>query len=245
MNWKNRLTNYNFWISIVSAVLLILQALNFEFDIMYINEIATAVLGLLVVIGIVNDPTKTSVKQSKETKDKASEEIPCEEKDENLNDIIQNDIQNTISEMKMESEKLKKETQEIFSDFFDFIIGKTKDIENSEINSDIKENLIEETEKEVELDLVKTTDSVEIVSEEKSEDVIDEESKEEPLLQETLDETVSNEESLDDEIAEEINDTKENETTQEILREEVENSKENEKIEEKEEVASFHKIVND
>ena len=48
MKWKNRLTNYNFWISIVSAVLLILQAFKFEFDIAYINEIATAVLGLLV-----------------------------------------------------------------------------------------------------------------------------------------------------------------------------------------------------
>lgn len=62
MNWKNRLTNYNFWISIVSAVLLILQAFNIEFDVNYINEIITAVLGLLVVIGIINDPTKSSSK---------------------------------------------------------------------------------------------------------------------------------------------------------------------------------------
>lgn len=62
MNWKNRLTNYNFWISIVSAVLLILQAFNIEFDVNYINEIITAVLGLLVVIGIINDPTKSTTK---------------------------------------------------------------------------------------------------------------------------------------------------------------------------------------
>ncbi len=62
MNWKNRLTNYNFWISIVSAVLLILQAFNIEFDVNYINEIITAVLGLLVVIGIINDPTKSASK---------------------------------------------------------------------------------------------------------------------------------------------------------------------------------------
>ena len=46
MNWKNRLTNYNFWISIFSAALLILQALKIEFDIAYVNEIFTAVLGL-------------------------------------------------------------------------------------------------------------------------------------------------------------------------------------------------------
>lgn len=60
MNWKKRLTNYNFWISIVSAILLILQAFDISFDIAYINEIVTAVLGLLVVIGIINDPTKTN-----------------------------------------------------------------------------------------------------------------------------------------------------------------------------------------
>lgn len=61
MKWKNRLTNYNFWVSMVSAVLLVLQACDIKFDIAHFNEIVTAVLGLLVVIGIINDPTKTSV----------------------------------------------------------------------------------------------------------------------------------------------------------------------------------------
>lgn len=60
MKWKNRLTNYNFWISIVSATLLILQAFDVKLDIANINEIITALLGLLVVIGIINDPTKSS-----------------------------------------------------------------------------------------------------------------------------------------------------------------------------------------
>lgn len=62
MNWKNRLKNYNFWISLFSAVLLILQALKIEFDIAYINEIFTAILGLLVVVGIISDPTRTTTK---------------------------------------------------------------------------------------------------------------------------------------------------------------------------------------
>jgi len=82
MKWKNRLTNYNFWISIVSAVLLILQAFNFEFDIAYINEIATAVLGLLVVIGIISDPTKIytpSAENPKKTEENlCSEELPTQ-----------------------------------------------------------------------------------------------------------------------------------------------------------------------
>ena len=66
MNWKNRLTNYNFWISLVSAVLLIMQAFNFEFDIANLSEIATALLGLLVVVGIISNPTKPSKETKKE-----------------------------------------------------------------------------------------------------------------------------------------------------------------------------------
>lgn len=84
---KNRLTNYNFWISMVSAVLLIFQAFDLQFDIEYINEIVTAVLGLLVVIGIISDPTKSSTSsssnstasnQSTQTGNTASEETKGE-----------------------------------------------------------------------------------------------------------------------------------------------------------------------
>lgn len=71
MKWKNRLTNYNFWISIVSATLLILQAFNIKLDIANINEIVTALLGLLVVIGIINDPTKSG-KETENAKEKTT-----------------------------------------------------------------------------------------------------------------------------------------------------------------------------
>lgn len=71
MKWKNRLTNYNFWISIVSATLLILQAFNIKLDIANINEIVTALLGLLVVIGIINDPTKSG-KEAENIKEKTN-----------------------------------------------------------------------------------------------------------------------------------------------------------------------------
>ena len=93
MNWKNRLTNYNFWISIVSAILLILQAFKFEFDVIYINEVATAVLGLLVVIGIISDPTKakqSEKSQPVEEKAKNEPEIPSDKENEN-NDVFNKD----------------------------------------------------------------------------------------------------------------------------------------------------------
>ncbi len=73
MKWKNRLTNYNFWISIASASLLILRAFDVKMDIANINEIVTAVLGLLVMIGIVNDPTRSSKDDQNTTQKKAGQ----------------------------------------------------------------------------------------------------------------------------------------------------------------------------
>ncbi len=62
-----RLKNYNFWISLVSAILLIVQnVFNIKLDVAYINEITSTVLGILVVVGIINDPTK--VKHCDESK---------------------------------------------------------------------------------------------------------------------------------------------------------------------------------
>ncbi len=89
MKWKNRLTNYNFWVSMVSAVLLVLQAFDIQFDIAYINEIATAVLGLLVVIGIINDPTKSSTTSTSNTGLLESTNQTNEnENEENVNEIL-------------------------------------------------------------------------------------------------------------------------------------------------------------
>ena len=108
MNWKNRLTNYNFWISMFSAMLLVLQALKIKFDIAYVNEIFTAVLGLLVVIGIISDPTRTSVKsvdvktETKQEKSEAKEEnnsnanLPIVEKDEIDDVVIKNDFKTIL-----------------------------------------------------------------------------------------------------------------------------------------------------
>ena len=123
MNWKNRLTNYNFWISIVSAILLILQAFKFEFDIAYISEIVTAVLGLLVVIGIISDPTKTTVKTDKE------KQIPSDKENEIDTVINQDDIKILVTQIandlkenfKIDEKNTKNEAK---------IIEKTENFEN-------------------------------------------------------------------------------------------------------------------
>ena len=128
---KNRLTNYNFWISMVSAVLLILQAFDLQFDIEYINEIVTAVLGLLVVIGIISDPTKsstvssnnsTSTNQPTETTNTTKEETKGENANENeeKKDIEANklsignnkEISQDLSKTRTTTDNLIEESQE-------------------------------------------------------------------------------------------------------------------------------------
>ncbi len=103
MNWKNRLTNYNFWISIFSAVLLILQALKIEFDIAYVNEIFTAVLGLLVVIGIINDPTRTTVKSNTDKKEMLNAVV---EPTEIKNEQTKTNVKETENENKQENKTI-------------------------------------------------------------------------------------------------------------------------------------------
>ena len=135
MNWKNRLTNYNFWISMFSAVLLVLQALKIEFDIAYVNEIFTAVLGLLVVIGIISDPTRTTMKSGETTstsnlekkenaedqeheekfeekiekKEAVKEIIPTEQKNETNDVTSENDIQTILAKLSIGLEEKMKE----------------------------------------------------------------------------------------------------------------------------------------
>lgn len=57
MRLKDKLKTKGFWIRIVSAVIVILQAFGLKLDAPAVNEILTAVVGLLVIFGIVSDPS--------------------------------------------------------------------------------------------------------------------------------------------------------------------------------------------
>ena len=49
---KEKLKSYEFWLSVVSAVLVVLQAVSTKVDIPHITEVMTAFLGALSVAGI-------------------------------------------------------------------------------------------------------------------------------------------------------------------------------------------------
>ena len=72
INWKVRLVNKNFWMSLIPAVLLLVQAvaapLGFALDFGELGNqmlaIVNAVFAVLAILGIVQDPTTKGVSDS-------------------------------------------------------------------------------------------------------------------------------------------------------------------------------------
>lgn len=72
INWKVRIRNKNFWITVIPAVLLLIQAVaavfGFTLDLGDIgNKLITVVnsaFGVLAILGIVTDPTTNGISDS-------------------------------------------------------------------------------------------------------------------------------------------------------------------------------------
>jgi phi LC3 family holin len=61
MDWSKRVHNYGFWVSLISAVLLVAQLvaqpLGWKIDNEYIMALVNGVLGVGVVLGVISNPT--------------------------------------------------------------------------------------------------------------------------------------------------------------------------------------------
>lgn len=74
INWQVRFSNKNFWLSIIPAVLLLIQVclvpFGYEWDFGVLNQqlaaIVNAVFGVLAILGVVTDPTTKGVSDSKQ-----------------------------------------------------------------------------------------------------------------------------------------------------------------------------------
>ena len=84
INWKVRLQSKEFWMAMIAFVILVAQYIckwyGLEFDIPGLNEILTSLLGLLILLGIVVDPTTphttdSQVSQEKMSIDESAEEV--------------------------------------------------------------------------------------------------------------------------------------------------------------------------
>lgn len=74
INWQVRLKNKSFWIALIPAILLLIQTVaklfGYELDFSALGEnllaIVNAIFSILVILGIVNDPTTCGMSDSKQ-----------------------------------------------------------------------------------------------------------------------------------------------------------------------------------
>lgn len=72
INWKIRIKNKNFWITLVPALLLLIQTVlapfGYKWDYGVLNQEITAIINalfaVLSIVGIVNDPTTQGIHDS-------------------------------------------------------------------------------------------------------------------------------------------------------------------------------------
>ena len=84
---KSKLKSYEFWVSIVSACMVVLQSISLKFNLPYIQEIVMGFLGVLAVAGIVKktDPPTGEDMASEDSIEKgnASQDDTQEQKNNN------------------------------------------------------------------------------------------------------------------------------------------------------------------
>lgn len=76
INWTVRIKNKNFWLAVIPAVLLLIQAVaavfGYTLDLGDIGNkliaVVNAVFGVLVVLGVVVDPTTAGISDSKQAR---------------------------------------------------------------------------------------------------------------------------------------------------------------------------------
>lgn len=76
INWTVRIKNKNFWLAVIPAVLLLAQTVaavfGYSLDLGEIGNrliaVINAAFGVLVVLGVVNDPTTAGMSDSKQAR---------------------------------------------------------------------------------------------------------------------------------------------------------------------------------
>lgn len=114
MTIKDKLKSYNFWITLVSAIILLLQVFgekfNFKVDSTFIIDVTTALCSIFVVLGIISVPkqktTKTDIRIVEPNYDEMSNQISTllSEKLSLLNQTkteIKQDINNSVNQAQL------------------------------------------------------------------------------------------------------------------------------------------------
>ena len=132
MTIKDKLKSYNFWITLVSAIILLLQVFgekfNFKIDSNFIIDVTTALCSVFVVLGIISVPksktTKTDIRFVEPNYQELSEQISKE---------LSQRIDLVFSAIKQQEPNSNEE-----------IVSDLKNVENSEIEIETTNNNCEQ-----------------------------------------------------------------------------------------------------
>lgn len=132
MTIKDKLKSYNFWITLVSAIILLLQVFgekfNFKIDSNFIIDVTTALCSIFVVLGIISVPksktTKTDIRFVEPNYQELSEQISKE---------LSQRIDLVFSDIKQQEPNSNEK-----------IVSDLKNVENSEIEIETTNNNCEQ-----------------------------------------------------------------------------------------------------
>ena len=101
MKLKDKIKSYSFWVSLASAIILILKILGnrfgFVIDETMVSDLFTALCSILVLLGIIVPPQNTQNTSSIDTKNQSSKnELVLNNSVQDFESIIQNNIEHHI-----------------------------------------------------------------------------------------------------------------------------------------------------
>lgn len=73
---KEKIKSYDFWVSVASAVMVLLQTISIKIDVPYVNEITMAFLSLLTVTGILKKSPAKQANVDTAGQSGATEQLP-------------------------------------------------------------------------------------------------------------------------------------------------------------------------
>lgn len=69
INWKLRLQSKFFWVALISLIVLLTQQLGFDIFPKNWEEVLNTVLSILILLGVINDPTTVGISDSEQAMD--------------------------------------------------------------------------------------------------------------------------------------------------------------------------------
>ncbi|HEN3143846.1 TPA: phage holin [Streptococcus agalactiae] len=69
INWKLRLQSKFFWVALISLIVLLSQQLGFDIFPKNWEEVLNTVLSILILLGVINDPTTAGINDSDQAMD--------------------------------------------------------------------------------------------------------------------------------------------------------------------------------